>query len=159
MFKRLFFTLMLGFIVIAGSANAQKYVDEDGVPILIRNSFYDNYSGVYDISAGVRWMNDYSNVYTAEYTKDGINTRITYDENGSILRTESEIKPNTLPYVIRENFLSVYPNITIDYSGMIEDAENGVLYRLGYDAADAAPGSPRTYIYYREDGTKFDWKY
>jgi len=159
MFKQLFLAAILGVIFFTGTANAQKYVDEDVVPILIRNSFYDNYTGTYDISEGIRWIHTYDNVYTAEYSKSGIKTWITYDEKGSIARTESEIKPNTLPYPVRENFINLYPNINIDYSGMIEDAENGVLYRLGYSPADAAPGSPRTYIYYKEDGTKFDWKY
>lgn len=159
MIKQLFLAAILSFVFFTGTANAQKYVDEDVVPILIRNSFYDNYAGTYDISEGIRWIHNYDNIYTAQYSKKGINTWITYDENGSIARTESEIEAGSLPYLIRENFISLYPNINIDYSGMIEDSESGVLYRLGYTAADAAPGSPRSYIYYKEDGTRIEVKY
>jgi hypothetical protein len=83
--------------------------------------------------------------------------RITYDENGSIMRTESQIEASTLPYLIRDNFLSTYPNVKIYYSGIIDDSENGTLYRVGYTEADASPGTPR-FIYYKGDGTTYIWK-
>ena len=159
MFKQL---ILAGALILClsftGTIYAQDYILEDNVPILVRNSFYDNYSGAYDIDKDVRWMNEYTDTYTVEYSKDGLEYRITYDENGSIMRTESQIEASTLPYLIRDNFISTYPGVTIYYSGVIDDSQNGTLYRVGYSAADAAPGTPRTYIYYKGDGTTYIWK-
>jgi hypothetical protein len=158
MFKQL---ILSGAILFALSFTdtiyAQDYILEDNVPILVRNSFYDNYSGTYDIDKDVRWMNEYKDSYTAEYSKDGMVYRITYDENGSIARTESQIEASTLPYLVRDNFLSTYPNVKIYYSGIIDDSQNGTLYRVGYLEADASPGTPR-FIYYKGDGTTYIWK-
>ena len=137
---------------------SQNYMAEDDVPILVRNSFYDNYAGSYNIDKGVRWINDFGNTFTVEYHKEGLINRITYDENGSIARTETQIEVSTLPYIIRDNFIVEYPNVKIYYTGVIDDAINGTLYRLGYSPADASPDSPRTYIYYRGDGTTYIWK-
>lgn len=158
MFKQLIlagaFLLCLSF---TGTIYAQDYMSEDDVPILVRNSFYDSYAGSYDIDKDVLWINDFGNTFTAEYHKGGLINRITYDENGSIARTETQIETSTLPYIIRDNFITAYPNVKIYYTGIIDDSINGTLYRVGY-AADASPGSPRTYIYYKDDGTTYIWK-
>jgi hypothetical protein len=159
MFKQLILAGALLFCLsFTGTIYAQDYILEDNVPILVRNSFYDNYSGTYDIDKGVRWMNEYRDSYTAEYSKDGMVYRITYDENGSIARTESQIEASTLPYLVRDNFLSAYPNVKIYYSGIIDDSQNGTLYRVGYSEADASPGTPGSFIYYKGDGTIYIWK-
>mgnify|MGYP007059494165 CR=1 FL=1 len=159
MLKQLILAGVFFLFMSSGSAlYAQTYMSENNVPILVTNSFYDNSEGAYDIDKDVQWINDFGNTYTAEYHKDGKINRITYDEKGSIVRTETQIEGNTLPYIIRDTFISSYPDVKIYYYGKIDDPIIGTLYRVGYSEADAKPDSPKSYIYYKEDGTIHVWE-
>lgn len=158
MYNKLIITgaLLLSLIFTTNSTKAQDYIPKEDVPILVVNNFYDHYFDAHDVSADVKWMKDYGNTYTAEFVDGkGNEQRISYDEYGSIVRTETEIEANALPFIIREHFISTYPDYDIDYSGMI-DSEDGILYRVGY--INKYPVSKRVYIYYNGDGTSIDIK-
>ena len=159
MFKQLILAGAFLLCMSLGSTlHAQIYMSENDVPILVTNSFYDNYAGSYDIDKDVLWINDFGNTFTAEYHKGGLVHRITYDDNGSVARTETQIEESIFPVIIRDVFISSYPNVKVYYYGKVDDSVNGTLYRVGYSEADAMPDSPKTYIYYREDGTIYIWK-
>jgi hypothetical protein len=96
------------------------------IPATVTDSFKEKYPD----ATGVEWRDKVS-VFSAVFSKDGINYEAKYNSKGEWLNTENELAVDNLPVVIKEGFeKSKYADWEMEKAYQIQLPDNNTNYRL-----------------------------
>lgn len=110
-------------IVLAQVAQAQK-VKESEVPKAILESFTKNFKNI----KAEKWEKEKDGTYEAEFDVNKTETSASFNLNGELLATETEIKVNELPKTITGYVSSNYSGYKISEAAKIIDNKGVTTY-------------------------------
>lgn len=126
--KQTFLVVAMGFSAI--TAFAQK-VKEADVPASVKATFSKQFPG----TKGEKWEKENGN-YEAEFDFNKVETSALFNESGSLLETEIEIKTDELPKIVIEYVAKHLAGKKIKEASKITDAKDVVTYEAEVDEAD-----------------------
>jgi hypothetical protein len=122
--KHLFPAIVLVFAFSFAAATTQAQIRK--IPSTVTDSFKEKYPD----ATGVEWRDKVS-VFSAVFSKDGVNYEAKYNSKGEWLNTESELAVDGLPSVVKEGFeKSKYAEWEIAKIHQIQLPDDNVQYRL-----------------------------
>lgn len=109
---------LLGLAALSSAANAdtENKLSQQGVPIAVREAFQK----AYPQAADIKYEKDSKAgkaAYEIEFKDQGLEREATYADDGTLLETEEEIRPDALPTTITEALKKAHPQ------AMLEEAE------------------------------------
>ena len=119
--------MILLMLVISGFYGYAQNVDTKDVPSIVRNKFAAAYSSVTDAKWGLTNINNYE----AEFTINGIDTSVLYDNKGNILETYVVVKPSELPNPVTDFLAKNYAWKKIREAEKVTDGRGKVNFRVG----------------------------
>jgi hypothetical protein len=122
--KHLFPAAALVFALSIVAVTTQAQIRK--IPATVTDSFKEKYPD----ATGVEWRDKVS-VFSAVFSKDGINYEAKYNSKGEWLNTENELAVDNLPVVIKEGFeKSKYADWEMEKAYQIQLPDNNTNYRL-----------------------------
>jgi hypothetical protein len=122
--KHLFPAAALVFALSIVAVTTQAQIRK--IPATVTDSFKEKYPD----ATGVEWRDKVS-VFSAVFSKDGINYEAKYNSKGEWLNTENELAVDNLPAVIKEGFeKSKYADWEMEKAYQIQLPDNNTNYRL-----------------------------
>jgi len=122
--KKLFPALFLMIAFSATTISVKAQIRK--IPSTVTDSFKDKYPD----ATGVEWRDKVS-VFSAVFSKDGVNYEARFNSKGEWLNTENEITEDALPPVIRDGFeKSKYADWEVEKVHLISLPEGTTQYRL-----------------------------
>lgn len=122
--------IILALALGAGSASAQK-IKEAEVPAAVKETQAKNYPNV----KVEKWEKEDAN-YEAEFDFKKVETSTIYEANGTLIATETEIKPSELPKAITDYVTKNMAGKKVKEAAKIIDATGSVSYEAEIDKAD-----------------------
>jgi hypothetical protein len=120
--------IILGFsfaVVCFNTAFSQK-IAADNIPAVVSQAFKARFS----IAEKAQWEMDYDN-YQSDFTVGNADFSATFDKDGKWLKTESFIKPSSLPKNIKNFVTKNFPGYKIDdETEKLETPEKGTTYEF-----------------------------
>ena len=111
----LLISTLLGLAVLSTGAIAggEKKVTEQQVPKPVLEAFHKAYPQAQDLKYE-KDSNAGKTVYEVEFKDQGIEREATYTADGTLLETEEDIKPDSLPASITESLKKAHPHATVE---------------------------------------------
>jgi Putative beta-lactamase-inhibitor-like, PepSY-like len=129
----------MALLFLAGSSVAQVVK----VPDNAKKYFADKYPDVKD----PKWTNNVSN-YKAEFVKDGLTVKVTYNVDGTWSYTETFIPASEVPKATHDSFSkSKYRDWQVKSIVLVEGHKTPLSYRY-----EATKGVQKVYVFYDKDG-------
>ena len=116
--------LIIAFALIASFASAQKMNAKD-VPALVTSAFAKQFPTIKE----PKWEKEDGN-YEANFDLNKVETTAVFDDKGTLLQTESEIKLSELPKVVLDYMKKTYPDRKIKEASKIKDAKGILTYEI-----------------------------
>jgi hypothetical protein len=108
----------------------------------------DAFEKKYPTATKITWGKEGAKEWEAEFTFEGSKISANFNEDGSWVETEKEIKAADLPTAVATAIKSSYPGWSIVEADKTETAKHGTIYE-----ADLKKGSAKKAVAYKEDGT------
>lgn len=126
LFPALALVLAMSFTATSISAQIRK------IPAVVTDSFKEKYPD----ASGVEWRDKLS-VFSAVFSKDGVNYEAKYNSKGQWLNTENEITDSDLPAAIKDGLeKSKYADWNVEKVHMIQLPEGTTQYRVQVGKTD-----------------------
>ena len=122
--------LLLVVALIAFTANAQK-IKETEVPALVKAAFTKKYPN----TPVTKWEKEKGSI-EAEFKMNGTEMSVLINGNGTILETETEMKPTDLMPAITKYCTEKYAGKKIKEASKIEDSKGTVSYEAEIEGMD-----------------------
>jgi uncharacterized membrane protein YkoI len=138
--------LMIGLVVAGYSINAQDVVDSKSVPDKVSSALTQKYP---DLRSGdIEWEKKGSH-YKAEFTKDGQDYEVKFDNTGNWVSTEIELTEKDLPEKVRNGLnKSEYKSWKVKDVEKKEKPQGKTLYRI-----EVEKGEQEYDVYFDPEGT------
>ncbi len=117
--------LGFSFSVLFFNASFSQKITKDNVPAAVIETFKAKFS----IAEKTDWEMDYDN-YQANFVVGSADFSAAFDKDGKWLKTESFIKPSTLPKNIKNFITKNFPGYKVDETEKVETPEKGVTYEM-----------------------------
>jgi hypothetical protein len=98
------------------------------VPAAVKSAFKAKYPSI----EKVKWEKEGAGEYEAEFTMNGTEMSVNFNEAGTIIETETEIEKSQLPVAIAEAFKKDYSRKKIKEVSKIEKGDGKVIYEVEY---------------------------
>ncbi|RYY16885.1 MAG: hypothetical protein EOO04_26245 [Chitinophagaceae bacterium] len=122
--KHLFPVVALALSLSFATSTTQAQIRK--IPATVTDAFKEKYPD----ASGVEWRDKVS-VFSAAFSKDGVNYEAKYNSKGEWLNTENEVAVDDLPSVVKEGFeKSKYAEWEIEKIHHIQLPDNNTQYRL-----------------------------
>jgi len=118
---------LLGLAALSTCANAaeEKKITVQQVPKPVLEAFHKAYPQALDVKYEVE-KDAGKTVYEVEFKEQGIKREATYAAEGTLLETEEDIKPDTLPAAITEALKKSHPQATVEEAEKVMKPDGSV---------------------------------
>ncbi|MEP7263280.1 MAG: PepSY-like domain-containing protein [Bacteroidota bacterium] len=125
--------ILLCIVLPVISLNAQKIADNK-VPAPVMKSFKDKYPKM----AHADWNMESNGDYAVQFTAAGIQTKMTFEKNGTWIETEKSIPVASIPASPKATLDKEYAEYTIESADKINSAKNGESYSAKVKKGDTS---------------------
>jgi len=139
--KNLMLILLFGSFFC--SLSFGQRITTDKVPVLVSRAFISKFPA----SNQQSWSMEGKGTYEVDFFNGNKKQSATYEEDGTWLQTETEIKFSQLPHPVSAAFNKQFGDFTIQETTEVETADKGTLYELvinkgkeGYEVQFSAKG-------------------
>lgn len=122
--------ILLGLIFSINKANAQKLKQAD-VPAEVKKTFAAHYPNVKE----AKWEKEGAN-YEAGFNLNAVETSILINAKGSLIETETEIKPTELPKLVMDYVNQNFPDQKIKEASKIVDVKGNTTFEAEIKGKD-----------------------
>ena len=112
-------------ILVTGFSQAQK-LKESEVPKSVKDSFAKHFPN----TKGVEWSKESKTEFEAEFKKSGKEQSANFDQAGTWLLTETEIKKADLPQAVQAAIAKEFAGYKIEEAEKAEIADKGMFYEV-----------------------------
>ena len=125
--------LVLTFLVILFSI--PLITAQQNEPVAVPDAVMDRVTLLYPDARNIEWQIIKDN-YKADFKNDKVTTMALIAWDGSMLKTETEIKISALPETAIDYMAQNYPAIKIDQASIIEDKDGVISFEAVLDKVD-----------------------
>jgi len=125
--------LVLTFLVILFSI--PLITAQQNEPVAVPDVVMDRFTLLYPDARNIEWQIIKDN-YKADFKNDKVTTMALIAWDGSMLKTETEIKIGALPETAIDYMAQNYPSIKIDQASIIEDKDGVITFEAVLDKVD-----------------------
>src|SRR5574337_327835 len=124
------FILTTALALACGAASAQK-MKEANVPSAVKSKFVS----LYPNTKNAKWEKEGNN-YEAEFDVNKVETSVSFDPNGNLVETETEISTDALPQGAKDYVKNNLGGKKISEASKIVAADGGITYEAEVGGTD-----------------------